>query len=100
MIMPITNFGLDMCWTQCRERKNCTWFSYSQSQKLCWLMKDCPRKNNDSGWVSSNSECYDPGSKKFSIHIKKYCIIWKTTPRYMRSCKNKNCLIHKVLEYL
>ena len=67
MIFPITDQNLEVCWAQCRNQKNCTWFSYSQSQELCFLMNDCPEKNDESGWVSYNSDCYDPESKKFCL---------------------------------
>ena len=65
MIIPITEFSsVEECWHQCHNVTNdCTWYSYSQSEKLCWLMKNCPEKTNASEWISSNGDCYNPACK-------------------------------------
>ena len=63
MMFPITNFGMEMCWSECRKRKNCTWFSYSPSEALCFLMKDCHEKKNVTGLMSMNRDCKSPKSK-------------------------------------
>ena len=63
MIFPMTEWSLEQCWFQCSQRLDCTWYSYSQSEELCWLMKYCSEKTNASEWISSNGDCYDPESK-------------------------------------
>ena len=67
MIYPITDFPIEVCWSECRKNKNCTWFSYSPSEALCFLMKDCREKNNVTGWISSNRDCNSPISKKVKL---------------------------------
>ena len=63
MIFPMTESSLEQCWFQCNQQLDCTWYSYSQSEELCWLMKYCSEKTNASEWISSNGDCYDPESK-------------------------------------
>ena len=63
MIFPMTEWSLEQCWFQCNQQLDCTWYSYSQSEELCWLMKYCSEKTNASEWISSNGDCYDPESK-------------------------------------
>ena len=64
MIFPITDIDMEVCWSECRKQKNCTWISYSPSEELCFLMMDCPEKIDETGWTSSNRDCNNPKSKK------------------------------------
>ena len=66
MIFPTPESTIERCWFLCnQEYPDCAWFSFSQSQELCWLMKNCPEKSNTSEWISSNGDCHDPESNSF-----------------------------------
>ena len=46
------------CRDECKTTDYCNWFSYSSPKRsTCLLYDDCPEKDNDETWITSQKEC-------------------------------------------
>ena len=63
--------GKTSCWTQCKNHKDCSWFSFRISDKVCVQFEQCERIVENSLFISGQKECeYDQGYRKCLKKIK------------------------------
>ena len=47
-----------LCKSECQNNSECNWFSYSSvNNQNCLLFTECPEKDDDFSWVSSQKDC-------------------------------------------
>ena len=57
--------GIDVktCQEKCKERKDCRWYSYNKRFELCIIWETCKTLNDDTVYISGQSECSDSQHK-------------------------------------
>ena len=57
-VSSVTRYSYLLCRSECQNNSDCKWVSYSSvNNQTCLLFTDCPEKDDDFSWVSSQKDC-------------------------------------------